>query len=90
MITIKQDNTTVSIGIDHGLHSTGELKQIFVSFECGSRMYAELLTNQLNNKLHKLIVLVREEEYNKGWKDAKAKRVKSKWFAGALRKFYQS
>ncbi len=43
---------------------------------------AQLLCNALDDALTEKLKQIREDAYNKGWKDAKAKLRKSDWFGG--------
>lgn len=44
--------------------------------------YANLLGDHLRSKLNNKLRAIREEAYEQGWKDAKAKRKKKDWFSG--------
>ncbi len=46
--------------------------------------YATLVTENIRTKFQKLIIKIREEEYNRGWNDAKKKNRKEKFFKGHL------
>lgn len=46
---------------------------------------AELLSNQINSDLYKLIASIRRDAYNLGWEEAKSKKVpKRNWFNGNI------
>jgi predicted SPOUT superfamily RNA methylase MTH1 len=52
------------------------------SYEAGTEGYALLLRQNLADALWQAIKKAREEEYEKGWKAAKAKKRKETYFAG--------
>lgn len=43
--------------------------------------YALLVAHNIREYIDKRIRSIREDEYNKGWKDAKAKKAKRTWFS---------
>jgi hypothetical protein len=57
-------------------------KYIFLDWKTGDGLYSELLRRQLNNNMNKNLERIREEAYEQGWKDAKAKVKKKDWFYG--------
>lgn len=58
---------------------------ISFSSERGCELDALLLRNQILNDLYKKIETIRKEAYEKGWKDAKAKKIaKPKFFNGNI------
>jgi hypothetical protein len=76
MIGIKREGTKVIIPLEYG-----PLNSIYpFSFDCGNEYYAELLKQHYYKKLTSLIEEVRQEEYNRGYKDGRAKRGKNTWF----------
>jgi hypothetical protein len=83
MINISRTGSTIKITIDVDLYAT---KAIISEFECGNNLYAELLEMHLKKKLHETVYEVREEEYERGWKDAKHHKVKRNWFHYELKK----
>jgi hypothetical protein len=54
---------------------------ITARFNCDSVLYAILLRKELDEKLNRELNRIREEAYQKGWRDAKAKKVKETWFS---------
>lgn len=58
-------------------------KSVFLfSFVCGQEYAAALLVRHLNETFLKQVQLIKSEAYERGWKDAKAKRGKQTWFSG--------
>ena len=83
MININKHGTTVKVSIETGLIASSS--DVLLYWECGNDVFAELLTNQLRKKLADRIQAIRQEEYEQGWKDAKAKKRKRTWFASVMR-----
>lgn len=77
MIRFSKDGTKVKVRVDHGL---SEDTHLVLNWECGSTLYSELLSSHLQKQLEKIVQQVRQEEYNRGWKDAKAKKAKCDYF----------
>jgi hypothetical protein len=50
-------------------------------WDCGKELHAELLRDHLHETLNGRLEVIRREAYEKGWKDAKAKRRKEDWFS---------
>ncbi len=84
MINISRHEDKVKLTIEHGLssHPNGSL---LLYWNTGDAKYAELLSNKLQQKLWDTVEAVRKEEYERGWKDAKAKKAKTTWFASILK-----
>lgn len=83
MIEILRKGTCLQINL-----SEGPLGYVFTLYlECGTDWQASLLTSYYQTKFGTLVKDVREEEYARGWKDAKAKKgEKKKWFSSLLRR----
>ena len=82
MINIDVTNDTkVTVKMEGGPLNT----TFWFNHECGNKYYAELLAAHFNKKLGDVIRRVREEEYNKGYKDGRAKRGKISSFFSSLR-----
>lgn len=43
---------------------------------------AQLTVNAMEDWMNEKLKAIREDSYNEGWKDAKAKKKKRDWFAG--------
>jgi hypothetical protein len=81
MISIIRDDKTVKILLEHGpIESTYHF-----NFDCGDKHYASLLKNHFDKALRARIENIRQEEYEKGYKDGRAKRAKKSWFSTLLR-----
>ena len=81
MIEIERNNTYCTVKIEGG-----PLGVSFpFSFQCGDAYYAELLRQHFDKKLSDRIEQVRKEEYDKGYKDGRAKRGKISWFYSWLK-----
>lgn len=46
--------------------------------------YAQMLAYHVNKSLKEKMQEIRQQSYEQGWKDAKAKRKKETWFSGWL------
>lgn len=84
MITINKDgnNVVMKAGTNLGW---------YVNFtnNRGNELDAILRQNHLASELNKRIETIRREAYNKGWKDAKSKKVQKKdWFNGNINSDY--
>lgn len=86
MIYIERYEEKVRVKIDTGLNTTSG--QIWLYWNCNSEMYAELLSRHINKRLDETIQAIRKEEYERGWKDAKAKKSKANWFSAVIRKIH--
>lgn len=56
------------------------------TFDAPSEFYRKLLLNNIRSKMDKLIHDIKEDAYNKGYKDGRAKKVKRTWFSILFRK----
>ena len=77
---VRFDKTKLRIEVDTGIRVD---KSTF-NFTFGNLTYqanAELMRQHLQDALGDLFKKAREASYNEGWKDAKAKRRKRKWFS---------
>lgn len=85
MITIFKRDKQVIVQIENGpLFSNYQF-----DFNCGDPHYAALLTTHFNDRLASRIEAIRKEEYDKGWRDAKSKKVpKKNWFSSLLKNSY--
>ena len=83
MIEFKRDGTRAIATIEVAVPFY-DARVFYMSFECSSEAYAGLLTNLLKETVGEAVRLAREEAYEKGYKDAKAKRGKNKWFRERL------
>jgi len=82
MITIERiDKTKVAIKFE-----SGPLNYIFsFTYQCNDDVHAQLLRDDLDGRLRRRIELIRKEEYNKGYKDGRAKRGKVSLFHSWLK-----
>jgi hypothetical protein len=51
---------------------------------CSTDEYAALLADRMRDELNDRVRAIRKKEYEQGWKDAKAHRVKKSWFSSSL------
>lgn len=72
---IMRSGTVVCVAIE--LPGVGKFD---LSFNAGTEWAAALLRDAIMHKLGHVFSKVREQSYEKGWKDAKAKRTKAKHF----------
>lgn len=78
MITIKAKDTKVVIEVE-GKYPL-KLNYLFY-WECNRDDYASLLAENLDKRMRQDLETIRRESYDKGWKDAKAKKTaKDTWF----------
>lgn len=76
MIEITRDDQKVKVLLHSGVLNT---KYIF-TWNCNDAVYAELLRDAFEKKFGDEIERVRKEEYERGFKDARAKRARASWF----------
>jgi len=53
-------------------------------FECGTEWAASLLASKLRQSLYEEIRAIRENEYQRGYRDGRAKRAKENWFSSSF------
>lgn len=80
MIKIYRKKTYVFVEVDTNLDWVVPFKWVQ-----SSELDAVLLERHLRDELYSRVEAIREEAYNQGWKDAKAKRKKQTWFWGILK-----
>lgn len=81
MITIERDDKICRVKLQDG-----PLGYIFpFEYTCDNKFYAELLTRHFDKILDERIEAVRKEEYDRGYKDGRAKRGKASWFSCLLK-----
>ena len=87
LITVKRDNSGVELLISTDLADSCDGSQttaIPFTWQTGQPYLADLLARYIKEHIRKVISDTRREYYEKGWKDAKAKRQKDDWFSGLL------
>lgn len=52
-------------------------------WQCGGEYSAGLLYGAMREQLSEALETARREAYSQGWRDAKAKRAKERWFSGS-------
>ena len=62
--------------------------EFYFYYDCQGDVYASLLSEHFKDRLQSIVKQIREEEYNQGYKDGRAKRGKKAWFSWALKKIY--
>jgi hypothetical protein len=82
MISIKRQGEEVVISIETGIPVDRPV--IMLSWRAGSEMFAELLKEQILEKLGSTIRRTRQIEYDRGWKAAKGKRFHQDYFRSFL------
>jgi hypothetical protein len=78
MISFNRFGSRVKITIESGVLGNSFLFE----HNCGEEHFASLMSTAYNEHMNRKIRAIREQEYNKGWKDAKAKAKKQTWFSG--------
>lgn len=76
MINIKRDEKKVKIEVETGIDG----HEVWLYWNCSNELFARLLTRQLQKKFTDTVQAIRQEEYNRGYKDGRAKRGKNTWF----------
>lgn len=76
MIEYRASDANVKIVVDSGIG-----KFTFIH-ECGQDYLASLMRDQYERHMQSEIKKIREQSYNQGWKDAKAKVAKERLFSG--------
>lgn len=74
MIKFKQDGKKVKVYIEHGVFGNSE--SFFLEIQQEFDYQASLLRDQLQKNMDRHISKIKQEYYNRGWKDAKAKTKK--------------
>ena len=80
MITFHRKELAVVAHIETGLKVSKSVH--LFEWNCKDEYSAELLVKHLKKEMRQHIKNTRESEYNRGWKDAKAKKRKESWFRG--------
>lgn len=81
-IRIRRSGSQVQIVIEDLIYGFGAFT---FTADAGSEWTASLLVSRILDRLDQNMTSVRENAYRQGWKDAKAKRAKSKWFSPRFR-----
>lgn len=82
LIRFERDGSSVNVFIDEGPMGY----QFVFKYTCGSDWSADLLKRHYHNKLTKVVESIRKEEYDRGYKDGRAKKAKATWFSCLLKK----
>ena len=77
-----KDSKEVTLSIHTGTHATNPYWHIPLPFS--DPIIAEVMGNHLRQMLETTMTKIREANYEKGWRDAKAKRRKKNWFSCRL------
>ena len=81
MLSFKREGTNVIVRIDFTTPDAGEF-HIPLDWRHSGTDLASLRVDSLERQLRTKLSIIREEAYNKGWRDAKAKTTKETWFSG--------
>ena len=60
-----------------------EPREFYFDWRCEDAAYAGLLTAEMRNQINAALAAIRREEYNNGWRDAKAKQGRQSIFIGS-------
>lgn len=86
IIRFKTNGTKVVVTVDPNMQ---DAKTLQMNFECGDNWYAELLCQRINERVGQMVETIRSEEYNRGWHDAKSKKIpKQTWFGTVFKKIH--
>ena len=80
MVNITSDGTRVHLSMTIGM---GDDRPRF-SFDAGSILAAKCIARCMREAFETTVRIARRDAYEQGWRDAKAKRAKSKHFSGWL------
>lgn len=78
MIKFRVNDQKIEVIIDTNLPTDKSLMSLY--WQCESGITAWALRNWLEARLEQAVEVVSKASYEDGWKDAKAKRAKSKYF----------
>jgi len=76
MITFSRTENQVNVKIESGI----ENRVFNLTIECGSIVYAELLDKHLTKMMRDKLEEIRNDAYNQGYDDKKARRPRGDWF----------
>lgn len=79
MIQVTRNGTKTQIQVESGYPL--QSGYYYFNYDCGNEEFARLLADHFERKLIDRIDAIRKEEYNRGYKDGRAKRAKATWFA---------
>ncbi len=79
--TIEDGAVVVVIEFHNGMAGNAVWK---FSNNCGNRYYAGLAADALQNQFQDMLCAIRQDAYEDGYKDAKAKRKRKDCFSGCL------
>lgn len=79
MISFTREGSVVTAQIEANVGVDKRFFRFTVSLS--DDVYASMLRENFDHYLRDKVKSIREEEYEKGWADAKAKRKKQTWFA---------
>lgn len=79
MIVFSRDGTKVKASINTPIPNY-DVRVFNFMWECGGEAYAGLLAAAMHREMHDKLKAIRADAYEKGWKDAKAKKTKETWF----------
>lgn len=75
-IEIKETKVRVIVDTKYPIES----RYVF-SFDTGNADFAALLAENMNEKMRNDLEKIRRDTYEQGWKDAKAKKAKERYFS---------
>jgi hypothetical protein len=77
MIQVRRDGSIVVVVVDHGLSLDDNSTAIRFEWETGRDIHAAALVAAFQKEIHRRILAARREEYDRGYKDGRAKRGKN-------------
>lgn len=81
-MAVRREGTKVVVEVEHGL--LGDEGCIKLEWEACRELLADALATSVQNHLAQRIQAVRRQEYELGWRDAKAKRTRRTSFFSTL------
>jgi hypothetical protein len=84
LIEITRQESKVRIAFRKGPLDT----EFYFYYDCGNNWYASLLRDHFDKKLRDTVIEIREEEYQRGYKDGRGKKAKTDWFSCLLKRAF--
>ncbi len=79
MIRFRRDGQAVRCDVEIDVPQF-QNRTLYFRWETGHDIFAGLLSEELQNQMQAKLTKIRQEGYEQGWKDAKAKTVKRAFF----------
>lgn len=80
----KQDGDCSNVEIRVDVNVSHECSIYTATIDAHTPAFAEIVADHLTRSLANTMETIRRRNYERGWKDAKAKRTKKSWFSNRL------